>query len=95
MGYRRSMPDWYIYIVKCSDKSLYTGITLDVGRRVEEHNSNDLLGARYTRCRRPVTLVYEESAPSRSEAAKREAAIKRLRRDEKKGLIAGKTAGSP
>lgn len=81
------MPDWYIYIVKCSDKSLYTGITRDVKRRIEEHNSNDLLGARYTRCRRPVTLVYVENAGSRSEATKREAAIKKLRRDEKKSLI--------
>jgi len=85
-----TIPDWYIYIVKCSDESLYTGITRDVGRRVEEHNSNDLLGARYTRSRRPVTLVYEERAGSRSEATKREAAIKRLRRDEKKRLIAEK-----
>ena len=86
------MPDWYIYIVKCSDQSLYTGITIDVGRRVEEHNSNDLLGARYTRCRRPVTLVYEEIANSRSEATKREAAIKKLRRDKKKRLIAEKNS---
>ena len=90
-GYKIFMPDWYIYIVKCSDQSLYTGITIDVGRRIEEHNSNDLLGARYTRCRRPVTLVYEESANSRSEATKRETAIKRLKRDEKKRLIAEKT----
>ncbi|MDT8316852.1 MAG: GIY-YIG nuclease family protein [bacterium] len=87
------MPDWYIYIVKCSDESLYTGITRDVERRVEEHNSNDLLGARYTRSRRPVTLVYEESAGSRSEATKREAAIKKLGKNEKKDLISEKTAG--
>ncbi len=85
--YKISMSDWYIYIVKCSDQSLYTGITRDVKRRIEEHNSNDLLGARYTRCRRPVTLVYKEDAGSRSEATKREAAIKKLKRDEKKILI--------
>ncbi len=89
-GYKISMPDWYIYIVKCSDQSLYTGITIDVGRRVEEHNSNDLLGARYTRCRRPVTLVYKEDAGSRSEATKREAAIKKLTKHEKVSLIAAK-----
>ncbi|MBE9502976.1 MAG: GIY-YIG nuclease family protein, partial [Proteobacteria bacterium] len=44
---------WYVYIVQCSDDSLYTGITKDLTRRVEEHNSNDILGARYTRARRP------------------------------------------
>ena len=86
------MPDWYIYIVKCSDHSLYTGITRDLKRRIEEHNSNDLLGARYTRYRRPVTLVYAEDAGSRSEATKRETAIKKLRRDEKKSLIAEKNS---
>ena len=86
------MPDWFIYIVKCSDQSLYTGITRDVKRRIEEHNSNDLLGARYTRCRRPVSLVYEEDAGSRSEATKREAAIKKLTRDKKNGLIAAKNS---
>ncbi len=89
-GYKISMPDWYIYIVKCSDQTLYTGITRDVKRRIEEHNSNDLLGARYTRCRRPVTLVYVEDAGSRSEATKREAAIKKLSKDKKNGLIEAK-----
>lgn len=89
-GYKISMPDWYTYIVKCSDQSLYTGITRDIKRRLEEHNGNDLLGARYTRGRRPVTLVYEEEANSRSEATKREAAIKKLSRDEKNNLIAAK-----
>ena len=86
-GYKISMPDWYIYIVKCSDQSLYTGITRDVKRRIEEHNSNDLLGARYTRCRRPVTLVYAEDAGSRSEATKREAAIKKFTKAKKESLI--------
>ena len=89
-GYKISMPDWYIYIVKCSDQTLYTGITRDVRRRIKEHNSNDLLGARYTRCRRPVTLVYKEDAGSRSEATKRETAIKKLTRNKKNGLIAAK-----
>lgn len=84
------MPEWFIYIVKCSDQSLYTGITRDLKRRIEEHNNNDLLGARYTRCRRPVTLVYKEEVSSRSEATKREAAIKKLKRDEKKILITEK-----
>ena len=81
------MPDWYVYIAKCSDQSLYTGITRDVERRIEEHNSDDLLGARYTRCRRPVSLVYVEGAGSRSEATKREAAIKKLTKAKKESMI--------
>ena len=86
-GYRISMPDWYVYIAKCSDQSLYTGITRDVERRIDEHNSDDLLGARYTRCRRPVSLVYVEDASSRSEATKREAAIKKLTKAKKESMI--------
>ena len=86
-GYKISMPDWYIYIVKCSDQSLYTGICKDVKRRIEEHNSNNLLGARYTRSRRPVTLVYVEDSGSRSEATKREAVIKKFTKAKKESLI--------
>ena len=81
------MIEWYVYIVKCSDGSLYTGIATDVERRIEEHNQNDQLGARYTRGRRPVELVYQESVASRSEAARREAEIKRLRRIDKERLV--------
>ncbi len=82
------MSDWYVYIVRCSDNSLYTGVTKDIERRVTEHNTNDKLGARYTKSRRPVTLVYEESSESRSQASKRELEIKRLTKKNKESLIA-------
>ena len=77
---------WYTYIVKCSDNTLYTGITNNLKRRIEEHN-DDAMGAKYTRSRRPVKLVYSEGFASRSEAAKREASIKRMRVKEKRGLL--------
>ena len=81
------MSNWYLYIVKCSDDSLYTGITKDVDRRIEEHNSNDQLGARYTRGRRPVNLVYLEEWQTRSEVSKREFEVKRLCKKDKLVLI--------
>lgn len=77
---------WYTYMVCCADNTLYTGITTDLKRRVGEHNSGDK-GARYTRGRRPVELVYSESFPDRASAAGREAAIKRMRAGEKRALI--------
>jgi len=78
---------WCVYIVHCADGSLYTGIATDAARRVEEHNSDDLLAARYTRARRPVVLVYQEPCTDRAEAARREYAIKQLPRREKLALI--------
>ena len=82
------MTDWFVYIVECSDNSLYTGITTNLDRRIEEHNDSDTsLGAKYTRHRQPVTLVYHEHLESRSEASKREMAIKRLKRRQKLTLI--------
>ena len=86
------MSDWYVYIVRCSDSSLYTGITVDVERRIDEHNNNNRLGAKYTRARRPVSLVYSEALVSKSAAAKRECAIKQLSREQKDRLVAGGTA---
>lgn len=80
-------PRWYVYILKCADNSLYTGITIDVERRVDEHNHDDKLAAKYTRVRRPVKLVYQESLASRSLAASREAKIKKLKRIEKEALF--------
>ena len=71
---------WFVYLLRCADGTLYTGITTDVERRVAEHNGNHGLGARYTRSRRPVTLAHVEPACSRAEAARREAAIKQLDR---------------
>jgi len=83
------MSDWYVYMVRCSDNSLYTGITIDIERRIDEHNSNNRLAAKYTRVRRPVSLVYSETLASKSEAAKRECAIKQLNKQEKEQLISG------
>ena len=77
---------WFVYMLRCADGSLYTGITTDLSRRLAEHNGEGGLGARYTRGRRPVTLAYSESAGSRAEAAQREAAIKQLDRARKLAL---------
>jgi len=81
------MTSWTVYIVRCADDTLYTGIAQDALRRAEEHNSNDLLGARYTRTRRPVALVYEYVVATRSDALKYEYRIKQLSRKEKEELI--------
>jgi putative endonuclease len=78
-------------MLRCADGSLYTGITTDVSRRVAEHNGDSGLGARYTRSRRPVALVYVEPADSRAQASRREAAIKRLDRGRKLALCASVT----
>lgn len=77
--------EWFVYIVRCADNSLYTGITTDLERRLSEHNGEG--GARYTRSRQPVELVYQEEAGSRSEASKREMAIKQLKRKQKETLV--------
>ncbi len=81
--------DWFVYVLICADGTLYTGISTDVARRVEEHNAGAPLGARYTRARRPVVLVYQESVASRGEAQRRELEIKAKDRAEKLALIAG------
>ena len=76
---------WTVYIVRCADNTLYTGIAKDLGLRLEQHNRGD--GAKYTRSRLPVELVYSESSASRSAALKREYVIKRLEREQKRMLI--------
>ncbi len=76
-----------VYILKCSDGSLYTGKTTDIEKRLKSHNGNARGGAKYTSGRRPVTLVYSESFNTVKEALGREAEIKRLRRIEKLKLI--------
>ena len=86
----RAVQSWNVYIVRCADGSLYTGVAMDVGRRVAEHNgvgTRAARGARYTRSRRPVKLVYQESAVSRAIACRREYRIKQLSRSEKLALI--------
>ena len=80
------MQKWQVYMVRCADGSLYTGITKDVERRVAQHNAGQ--GARYTRGRGPVTVVYQETATDRAAALQREHAIKKLRSKAKKALIA-------
>lgn len=78
---------YYLYILKCADDTLYTGITVDLPRRVEEHNSSEL-GAKYTRGRRPVELVFSRTFDDRSMASKEERLIKRLSKRQKLELIA-------
>ena len=78
---------WQVYILKCADGSLYTGITNNLERRLTEHNRGD--GARYTRGRGPVELVYSETAADRSAASVREVQLKRLSRAAKVRLITG------
>lgn len=87
-GNRRSetATGWAVYMVRCSDGSLYTGCTNDLEARVARHNAGK--GASYTRSRRPVTLVFQERAEDRSAALKREAALKKLTRAEKLRLVA-------
>ena len=75
-----------MYLVECQDGSLYTGITTDTSRRLREHNFSSK-GAKYTRSRRPVVLVYQEDANDRSSALKREHQIKKMKREEKEKLI--------
>ena len=78
---------YFVYILKCADETLYTGIATELERRIEEHNSSDK-GAKYTRVRRPVRLVYSEEYPDRSSASKREYVIKKkMSRAEKLELI--------
>lgn len=76
---------WYLYILRCGDGSLYTGITTDVPRRLEAHRQGK--GAKYTRGRVPLTLCYQEECGTHSEALKRELAVKALTRGEKEALI--------
>jgi len=78
---------WHVYIIRCSDNSLYTGVTIDVSRRVLAHNQKS--GGSYTRIRTPVNLVYQETHPTQSSALKREAQIKNWSRAKKFALIKG------
>jgi len=75
---------WYVYIARCKDDTLYTGIAIDVGERIHEHNATSK--CRYTRARKPVTLLYQEICDDYSLARKREAQIKSLSRSKKLAL---------
>lgn len=80
---------WFVYVLRCADGSLYTGITKDVTRRCQQHN--DGTASRYTRSRRPTRLVWKETQPGLSQALKREAAIKAMTRSDKLAMIRAKT----
>ena len=85
-GKPQSSPQtWFVYILRCADGSLYTGITKDVNRRCEQHNAGT--ASRYTRSRLPVRVEYQEVQPTQSLALKREAAIKSMSRRQKEALI--------
>ena len=81
------MADWTVYMLRCADDTLYTGIARDAEARLAAHNAGR--GAKYTRARRPVSIVYREPADDRSSASKREWAIKQLARRQKLQLIRG------
>lgn len=83
-----------LYILRCADGSLYTGITLDVSRRLEEHR-NGVRGAKYLRGRTPVELVFEQPAGDRAAALRLEHRVKRLSKDEKEALIGGDLSPLP
>ena len=79
--------EWRVYILRCADNSLYTGVTSDLPRRLRQHNGEIVGGARYTRARRPIELVWSEPAASKSDALKREHALKQLGRAQKESLL--------
>ena len=82
------MPSWYVYILRCSDKSLYTGISNHLEERIKKHNAGK--GAAYTRSRKPVALVWKQRVATESRARKREAEIKSWSRGEKLKLVRGR-----
>ena len=84
--------DWYFYALLCADGTYYAGVTTDLRRRLHEHNKTRK-GAKYTRTRRPVNIVYSTRYASRSEAQKAEAAFKKLSRDQKQNVIQGWRSG--
>ncbi len=85
MQRRESTTEWFVYILECADGTLYTGITNNLERRLEQHGRG--VGSKYTRGRLPVTFLYAENSIDRASAARREAQIKKLSRLEKIGLI--------
>jgi putative endonuclease len=82
---RTPRPSWWVYVVRCADGTLYTGVSTDPDRRLAQHNAGT--ASKYTRSRRPVALVYRERRRGRSDALKREAALKALPRRAKLALL--------
>ena len=79
--------NWWVYLLECKDDSLYCGITNNLEKRLKQHNGEIKGGAKYTRSHLPCKLVYKENSASRREALEREAAIKKMAKDEKQALI--------
>ena len=77
---------YFVYFLRCADDTFYTGVTTNLSRRIDEHNEGKA-GAKYTKARRPVVLVYSESAKDRSQAQKREHALRSLSRADKQALV--------
>jgi len=86
------MQPWYVYIVRCRDGSLYTGVALDVERRIAEHRANK--GAKYLRGRGPFELVFEKKVGAKGAALKLEREIKRLPKSKKESLVKNRQSGS-
>ncbi len=84
---------WVVYLLRCADGTLYTGVTSDMARRLRQHNGEIVGGARYTRPRRPVAVVWQCTAPSRSAAQQLEARLKQWPRQQKEALVAGRCSG--
>ena len=89
----RDTQEWWVYILRCRDGTLYTGITTDPERRLAQHNAGT--AAKYTRARRPVVMVYREPAKTHGAALRREFAIKKLSRAAKVALIASRAEAPP
>jgi putative endonuclease len=85
------MPDWFLYIIRCGDNSLYTGITTDVHRRFAEHRGKGGKGAKYLRGKGPLKLVFKKKTCTRSQALKMESKVKSIKKKEKEKLIKTKS----
>ena len=91
MAKPNSQRTWYVYILECCDQTYYTGIALNVAKRMDQHNGQDPGGAKYTQTRRPVKLLYKKRLPDQKTAMTEELRIKRLPRKQKMELIKAKT----
>jgi putative endonuclease len=92
IGSGETTPDWYLYIVRCDDGSLYTGISTDVARRLLEHQRGGTRASRYLRTRLPINLVFAQCIGDRSTALRAEWAIKRLEKNQKEAIARGDLA---
>ncbi len=79
---------WFVYLLRCADQTLYCGITTNLDKRLRQHNGCLVGGAKYTKARQPCVLVYSETTQTRSDAAKREAVIKKMLKADKEALVA-------